>query len=231
MLTTDSVREQILGETDRIRHAIAAILRGEAPNRFRWLESELWVDRSRLMVLEVALPEKLGCIDSDRVPDGFEEQLEYRGCRYCSQSAWDMVTYFATIVLGRGPDLRCGPTCASFLNYTVTQPLVNPALEPLFWLDLHAELDNRRAAERNLRYQLGPMAYDLSRFPHSMSEAPAVREAQVAFVKGYFEPELTEDVWRAATDEEWAAYCRRVWSIDRAHNLFAMVQNKVESEL
>lgn len=170
----EGVQRLLLAETDRARSIIASILRGDLPVQFRWLESELWIDRARMLVLEVGEATS-------------ELRDQFRGCRRCSDSAWDMVEFLKAIVLGRGRELRSGADCAIFLNYTVMQPLVNPAFGPL---DLHVELDNRRAAELNLGVQLGPMAFDLSRYPESRSEASAVREAQVRFVKTYFEPQL-----------------------------------------
>lgn len=230
MLSIPTIRERVLVEFDRMRAEIVPLLQPGTGNRFRWLESDLWLDRSRYLIVELTKAEELGFADKERVPDGLEEEVEYRGCRYCSRGSWDVVQFLRTLVLGRGPELRSGGECAILLNYAVMQPLVNPAFGPLFWIGLHVDLDNRRAAEPDLGLALGAMAYDLARYPASKNEAGDVREAQLQYVKTYVEPDLDDGKWRRASDQDWAAHCQELWYVDKSHNLFALVENAIQRD-
>jgi hypothetical protein len=228
LLNAAMIRERVFVEVERLRTVVDPLLRGEGSNRFTWVDEELWVDRSRCLVLDAGKARTFGCYDSDRVPNERESEIEYRGCRFSSADAWRMVDLLACFALGRS--FRKQVYVDDFVTFTVLQPRVNPAFGPLFWLALDAELDwTARAAERTLSTMIGPMAYDLSRYPASLSEAPSVRDAQLDFVQKYVEPGLASK-WKYASDAEWAEHCDELLYANKAPYLFALVEQAVQRE-
>lgn len=74
---------------------------------------------------------------------------------------------------------------------------------------------------------IGPMAYDMARYPSSMSERTQVRDAQLEFVQQYLEPELASK-WRYATDGEWAKHCDDLLYENKAPYVFTFVLQRVQ---
>src|SRR5262249_11039057 len=145
------------------------------PNRFGWLESELWIDRKRWLVLGLTTATRIGCADADTVPDELYAEIEMSGCRHSPTLPSRIVDLAAAFVAGNGADRKNGPLVAEFVNHTVIQPLVNPAYASLFWLELGWELHPENAMSTTLGTSVGPMAIDLAKYPESKRDAPEAR--------------------------------------------------------
>src|SRR5688572_11704092 len=127
MLSSAAIRERVFVEIDRLRTVVENALRPGASNKFTWLESELWLDRSRLLVLGVPVVERLKCSDADRVPDELEDKLKFYSPRRAGNDAWTHVRLLKAFVRGTGDERHQFDVCGDFVNYAVVQPLVNPA--------------------------------------------------------------------------------------------------------
>jgi hypothetical protein len=193
------------------------------PNRFGWLDEELWIDRQRWLVLALTTAKRIGCADADTVPAALYEEIEMSGCRHSSTLPSRIAELVAAFVAGSGADRRNGPLIAEFMNHAVIQPLVNPAYASLFWLELGWELHPRNQMSTTLGTSVGPMAIDLALYPASKSEAPQVRTTQIAWVRERFP--LDGD-WQSANDEAWAKRCAEILRDHEPKLLFQEIQGR-----
>lgn len=228
MLSPAAVRERVFVEIERLRPVVEAALARGGSNRFSWLDCELWIDRTRWIVLdEKWAREKLNAT-ADRVPDEHQDRLRLWSSRDCGTDSWNLVELLAAFIRGNGSQRGHGGLCSIFINYAVVQPLVNPAFRSLFWLALNEDLDRRHSPAADLGAVVGAMAYDMSLYPASKSEAPQVRAAQVEFVKAKLDRELPDGKWRHAEEDAWAKHCADLWHADKGENLFGLVLEQVQ---
>jgi hypothetical protein len=229
MLSSSAIRERVFVEVERLRDVVRETLSPGASNIFTWLESELWVDRSRLLVLgRTFVAERLKCADSDRVPDNLEDELQFFSPRHAMNDAWQHVRLLKAFIRGSGRERTHFGLCGDFVNYAVVQPLVNPAFASLFWLALDRELNRDRGPSLDLGRGLGALAFDMASYPTSKSESSKVRDAQVQFVHEYLDTNLAEGKWRHASDEEWASYCAQLLHTNKAEYVFTKVANALQ---
>ena len=194
------VRERILVEVDSLRQRYVAAR--DADGRFVWCGDEYWIDKIRWLVLPMATAQRIGVDTLTTVPDSQYDEIELKGCRKCTASVFDMVRMLGALVAGREPTRHAG----DFINYAVVQPLLNPAFASLFWFGLSWQLRPEQDA-KNLGDAIGGMAFDLSTYPASRSEAADVRKAQVELLRKRFVRDLDAQQWLAASDKEWADHC------------------------
>ncbi len=226
MLSPATIRERVFVEIERLRPTVEAALTPDGSNEFSWLECELWVERSRWLVLEQGFARDKVHATGDRVPDQYQEDLQFWSSRHHFVSSWDLVELLAAFIRGDGAERRHGGKCSTFINYAIVQPLVNPAFGSLFWLAVDEDLDRMHAAAPDLGEAVGAMAYDMSWYPESRCEATQVRGAQIEFVKKKLEPDL-HSKWLYADEEAWAAHCAELWQANNGANLFPLILETV----
>lgn len=227
MLTSAGIRERVLVEVEQLRSSIRAALAPGGSNRFEWLGARLWVDRARLLAIDLEyVRDHYHCETADRVPDEHEDDLDFWSPQGTSYDSWALVELLRSIAVGDS-ETNQGGMSANFVTLAVLQPLANPAFESLFWLAVSEDLDNRHAAAPDLGEAVGAMAYDMVHFPDSKRDAAGVRAAQVEFVKRHVEPALQAGSWRHAQEPAWVAHCADLWAANRGVNLFVQVEDAV----
>ena len=94
----------------------------------------------------------------------------------------------------------------------------------MFWFGLRWQL-RPNVSTPTLGDAIGGLAFDLSRFPASRSDAPRVRKAQVTFMQKHVDPRLDAAAWVAARDKDWAAHCAELTHTHRAQidNVFGHI--------
>jgi hypothetical protein len=195
--TIDETRKLVLAEVKNAENVVRNALASVHAAQFVWHGSRLWIDPVRCLVLDETISRE----DVDIA------RLSNRSCRRSAHSAREFVNLLAEAIVF--PDRKLAPnTSAEFLTYAIAQGIVNPAFRSLFWLGLDVLL-RRETSDRKLDSVLGAMAYDLSHYPESRSEAGQIRDAQINFVRDRLGLEI-EGNWRHATDEAWSERCDRI---------------------
>jgi hypothetical protein len=202
----DGYRRRIGDEIARGRAAFQAALDPAAPPTFPWCGAELWVDRARWIAFPAHEVARAGAIDVDTLPADTrrgERLLAMYGGARRDEASHRVLRTLTEIAVGARFHAH-GPSLVHLVNALAIQPLVNPAFEPLYWLVLASDAD-ALAPSGDLYRVLDPMMFDMSQWPASRADAPAVRQAQIRVVS-----ELAAvDVAGAAeaSDEGWAATC------------------------
>jgi hypothetical protein len=205
------VGDQIARGTDGFQ----AALDPAGPRTFTWCGDELWVDRARWIVFPVDEVARVGAVDADTLPTDTrrgERLLAMYGGARRDEASHRVLRTLTEIAVGARFHTH-GPSLVHLVNALCVQPLVNPAFESLYWLALANDAD-ALAPSGDLYRVLGPMMFDMSRWPASRADAPAVRQAQIQVAS-----ELAViDVAGAAeaSDETWAATCAEALGTRRA---------------
>ncbi len=226
---TATTRRVVLAEIQRVQALFQAALQVGATSTFDWWGAAHWVDRQRWLALKAkdveAFPDATTLPESEQT----EDLLSYYGGESRSLDIIEVIDVLSWLVSDTLATHSWWPAVTQTLNLVMVQPLVNPASAPLFWVAAGWVLASADAAS-DLMVLMRPMTFDMSRYPASRDDAPAVRAAQAAFLRTV-SPALLPASWASLDDLAWAEVCKQAvldWRYCIESELFALVTRRAE---
>lgn len=216
----EAIRDHLRAETRVLRDTIARVLAGTS-DRFRWLESELWIDRERWLVLGADYAGSLGLLQPDAAP---ADIVAGEGPRHSVVRINAVISFLAGWFVGRVDARRDQAACAEWANFAAVPALIDPAFDSLCWLVLDYGCRPHLQEPFRIGSLAGPMIPDLARLPNERDPLAEARAAQVRFVREHFAPDL-EPAWEHAPPEAWAQRCAEILAED-ARFLFDQIEHR-----
>jgi hypothetical protein len=206
------LREAVFSDLASVKASFEKALHPDGSNVFAWHGEEFWVDRVRRFVIPAASVSRMSTAawtQPDSLPSSDYEASELLDI-YCGEhqleDAGSITKMWAQLIGGVGTKHLWSLTGAKVINLAISQPAINPAFGPLFWLALADDLGIIGDYSENFFKVVGPMIY-LQIYAPERNPAPSeVRSAQVAHLKRLF-PGSTDSTCEHLPDGDWAARC------------------------